>query len=111
MQPLESKRKTLRGNEVVIAVMVRGANSSRCFGMHTFPTWLRRPNRSWPSRGVASGRLAVPSAGRVEYDALRSGYCTADQVMSAVACTSEGHAGSPEEIAEFMRGNCSNPAL
>jgi xanthine dehydrogenase YagT iron-sulfur-binding subunit len=25
--------------------------------------------------------------------------------MSAIACISEGHAGSPEEIREFMSGN------
>ncbi|WP_159994457.1 (2Fe-2S)-binding protein [Roseomonas sp. 18066] len=38
-------------------------------------------------------------------DAFQCGYCTPGQIMSAVACIREGHAGSPEEIREFMAGN------
>ena len=41
----------------------------------------------------------------IEHDAFQCGYCTAGQVMSAVACIAEGHTGSDEEIAEFMSGN------
>ena len=40
-----------------------------------------------------------------EHDAFQCGYCTAGQVMSAVACIEEGHAGSPEQIREWMSGN------
>jgi xanthine dehydrogenase YagT iron-sulfur-binding subunit len=41
----------------------------------------------------------------LDHDALQCGYCTPGQVMSAIACISEGHAGSPEEIREYMSGN------
>ncbi|MFI6291338.1 (2Fe-2S)-binding protein [Nonomuraea sp. NPDC050790] len=40
-----------------------------------------------------------------EYDAFQCGYCTPGQIMSAVACIREGHAGSDEEVREFMSGN------
>jgi xanthine dehydrogenase YagT iron-sulfur-binding subunit len=38
-------------------------------------------------------------------DAFQCGYCTPGQIMSAVACIREGHAGSDDEIREFMAGN------
>lgn len=41
----------------------------------------------------------------IEHDALQCGFCTPGQVMSAVACIREGHAGSDDEIREFMSGN------
>lgn len=39
------------------------------------------------------------------HDALQCGYCTPGQIMSAVACIAEGHAGSDDEIREYMAGN------
>ena len=41
----------------------------------------------------------------LEQDAFQCGYCTPGQIMSAVACIREGHAGSDEEIREHMSGN------
>ena len=41
----------------------------------------------------------------IEQDAFQCGYCTPGQIMSAVACVREGHAGSDEEIREYMSGN------
>jgi xanthine dehydrogenase YagT iron-sulfur-binding subunit len=41
----------------------------------------------------------------IEQDAFQCGYCTPGQIMSAVACVREDHAGSPEEIREWMSGN------
>jgi xanthine dehydrogenase YagT iron-sulfur-binding subunit len=41
----------------------------------------------------------------IEHDAFQCGYCTPGQIMSAVACIREGHAGSDEEIREYMSGN------
>jgi xanthine dehydrogenase YagT iron-sulfur-binding subunit len=41
----------------------------------------------------------------VEHDGLQCGFCTPGQVMSAVALIREGHAGSDEEIREWMSGN------
>jgi xanthine dehydrogenase YagT iron-sulfur-binding subunit len=41
----------------------------------------------------------------VDHDAFQCGYCTPGQIMSAVACVAEGHAGSDAEIREYMSGN------
>ena len=56
--------------------------------------------------GLADGdRLHPMQAAFVEHDALQCGYCTPVQIMSAVACVREGHAGSEREIAEYKSGN------
>src|SRR5881396_3266572 len=41
----------------------------------------------------------------IDHDAFQCGYCTPGQIMSAVACINEGHAGSEAEIREYMSGN------
>lgn len=41
----------------------------------------------------------------IEHDAFQCGFCTSGQIMSAVALIREGHAGSDDEIREFMSGN------
>jgi xanthine dehydrogenase YagT iron-sulfur-binding subunit len=57
--------------------------------------------------GIAGedGSLHAVQQAFLDHDALQCGYCTPGQVMSAIACISEGHAGSPEEIREYMSGN------
>ena len=41
----------------------------------------------------------------IDHDGFQCGYCTPGQIMSAVACINEGHAGSEAEIREYMSGN------
>ena len=41
----------------------------------------------------------------IDQDAFQCGYCTPGQIMSAIACVREGHAGSDGEIREYMSGN------
>ena len=41
----------------------------------------------------------------IDQDAFQCGYCTPGQLLSGIACIREGHAGSPEEIREWMSGN------
>jgi xanthine dehydrogenase YagT iron-sulfur-binding subunit len=41
----------------------------------------------------------------IDNDAFQCGYCTPGQIMSAVACVSEGHANSDADIREYMSGN------
>ncbi|PRX09577.1 UNVERIFIED_ORG: xanthine dehydrogenase YagT iron-sulfur-binding subunit [Martelella mediterranea] len=41
----------------------------------------------------------------IDNDALQCGYCTPGQIMSAVACVTQGHATDPDAIREFMSGN------
>jgi xanthine dehydrogenase YagT iron-sulfur-binding subunit len=56
--------------------------------------------------GLASGDELHPmQAAFLEHDAFQCGYCTPGQIMSAVALVQEGHAGSDDEIREWMSGN------
>jgi xanthine dehydrogenase YagT iron-sulfur-binding subunit len=41
----------------------------------------------------------------IDHDAFQCGYCTPGQIMSAIACVNEGHAGSDADIREYMSGN------
>ena len=41
----------------------------------------------------------------IDQDAFQCGYCTPGQIMSAIACVHEGHAGSDADIREYMSGN------
>ncbi|WP_066948288.1 (2Fe-2S)-binding protein [Streptomyces lushanensis] len=41
----------------------------------------------------------------IDQDALQCGYCTPGQIMSAVACIAEGHAGDDDQIREYLSGN------
>ena len=64
---------------------------------------------SWAAQG---GRSASPGRAErtdlhpmqqafIDRDAFQCGYCTPGQIMSAVACVREGHAGSDAEIARI----------
>ena len=51
------------------------------------------------------GELHPMQQAFIDHDAFQCGYCTPGQIMSAIACVREGHAGSRIEIQEFMSGN------
>ena len=51
------------------------------------------------------GELHPMQAAFIRHDAFQCGFCTAGQIMSAVALLREGRAGSDAEIREFMSGN------
>jgi xanthine dehydrogenase YagT iron-sulfur-binding subunit len=53
----------------------------------------------------ADGRLHPMQQAFLDHDAYQCGYCTPGQIMSAIACVQEGHAGSADEIREYMSGN------
>ncbi|WP_119272795.1 (2Fe-2S)-binding protein [Taklimakanibacter deserti] len=56
--------------------------------------------------GLAEGEVLHPvQAAFIGHDAFQCGFCTSGQIMSAVALIREGHAGSDDEIREFMSGN------
>ena len=56
--------------------------------------------------GLAQGeRLHPVQAAFIERDAFQCGYCTSGQIMAGVACIAEGHAGSAQEIRDWMSGN------
>ena len=41
----------------------------------------------------------------VDCDGFQCGYCTPGQIMSAIGCVNEGHAGDADEVREYMSGN------
>ena len=51
------------------------------------------------------GELHPMQQAFIDHDAFQCGYCTPGQIMSAIACVKEGHAGSRMAIQEFMSGN------
>src|SRR3954468_22936856 len=53
----------------------------------------------------ADGTMHAVQSAFIEHDAFQCGYCTPGQIMSAVACIREGHAGTDDEIREYMSGN------
>ena len=58
--------------------------------------------------GLASGdggSLHPVQAAFIENDGFQCGACTPGQIMSAVALIEEGHAGSDDEVREWMSGN------
>ena len=56
--------------------------------------------------GLSDGKRLHPmQQAFIDHDALQCGYCTPGQIMAAVACVHEGHAGSRDQIREYMSGN------
>ena len=55
--------------------------------------------------GGPDGALHPVQAAFLKADAFQCGYCTPGQIMSAASCIQEGHAGSDDEIREYMSGN------
>jgi xanthine dehydrogenase YagT iron-sulfur-binding subunit len=53
----------------------------------------------------ADGPLHPMQQAFVDHDAFQCGYCTPGQIMSAIGCVKEGHAGDTNAIREYMSGN------
>jgi xanthine dehydrogenase YagT iron-sulfur-binding subunit len=53
----------------------------------------------------SNGELHPMQQAFFDHDAFQCGYCTPGQILSAVACVREGHAGSEASIREYMSGN------
>lgn len=54
---------------------------------------------------TADGGMHAVQTAFIDHDAFQCGYCTPGQIMSAVACIREGHAGTDDDIREYMSGN------
>jgi xanthine dehydrogenase YagT iron-sulfur-binding subunit len=69
--------------------------------------WQAEGHEVTTIEGVAApdGTLHRVQLAFIDHDALQCGYCTPGQIMSAIACIREGHAGSADEIREYMSGN------
>jgi xanthine dehydrogenase YagT iron-sulfur-binding subunit len=56
--------------------------------------------------GLATGDELHPlQTAFIERDAFQCGYCTPGQIMAGAACIDEGHAGSAQNIRDWMSGN------
>jgi xanthine dehydrogenase YagT iron-sulfur-binding subunit len=56
--------------------------------------------------GISNGDELHPmQQAFIKHDGFQCGYCTPGQIMSGIACISEGHAETKEDIKEFMSGN------
>ena len=51
------------------------------------------------------GGLHPLQAAFIAHDGFQCGYCTPGQIMSGVACMAEGHAGTDDDVREWMSGN------
>jgi xanthine dehydrogenase YagT iron-sulfur-binding subunit len=52
-----------------------------------------------------NGELHPMQQAFIDHDAFQCGYCTPGQILSAVACVTEGHAENDADIREYMSGN------
>ena len=53
----------------------------------------------------ADGTLHPVQQAFHDHDGFQCGYCTPGQLLSAVACIAEGHAGDEATVREWMSGN------
>ena len=71
----------------------------------TLAASVREPVTTIEGLAGPGGALHPMQQAFIDHDAFQCGYCTPGQLMSAIACVREGHAGSEAEIREFMSGN------
>ncbi len=71
----------------------------------TLAVAVRGPVTTIEGLAHADGTLHPMQQAFIDQDAFQCGYCTPGQIMSAVACVREGHAGSDDAIREYMSGN------
>jgi xanthine dehydrogenase YagT iron-sulfur-binding subunit len=83
-------------------VLMDGKRVKSCLSLAALVEW----HEITTIEGLAQGEQLHPlQAAFIERDAFQCGYCTPGQIMAGVACIAEGHAGSAEEIREWMSGN------
>ena len=80
-------------------------DNTRVLGCLTLAVAVRGPVTTIEGLARSDGTLHPMQQAFIDRDAFQCGYCTPGQIVSAVGCVAEGHAGSEAEIREHMSGN------
>jgi xanthine dehydrogenase YagT iron-sulfur-binding subunit len=80
-------------------------DGTRVLGCLTLAVAVRDPVTTIEGLAEPGGVLHPMQQAFIDQDAFQCGYCTPGQILSAIGCINEGHAGSDAEIREHMSGN------
>ncbi|HTW50830.1 MAG TPA: (2Fe-2S)-binding protein [Stellaceae bacterium] len=80
-------------------------DGKRVLGCLTLAVAVRGPVTTIEGIGDPGGNLHPMQQAFIDQDAFQCGYCTPGQIMSAIGCVNEGHAGGDADIREHMSGN------
>jgi xanthine dehydrogenase YagT iron-sulfur-binding subunit len=80
-------------------------DGTRVLGCLTLAVTVRGPVTTIEGLAEPGGALHPMQQAFIDQDAFQCGYCTPGQILSAIGCINEGHAGSDAEIREHMSGN------
>jgi xanthine dehydrogenase YagT iron-sulfur-binding subunit len=83
-------------------VLVGGKRVLSCLQLAVM---VREPVTTIEGLAAPDGTLHPMQQAFIDQDAFQCGYCTPGQIVSAIACVQEGHAGNDADIREYMSGN------
>jgi xanthine dehydrogenase YagT iron-sulfur-binding subunit len=102
LQLTGSKKGCGLGQCGACTVLMDGKRAKSCLSLAALAEGREITTIEGLARG---GQLHPLQAAFIERDAFQCGYCTSGQIMAGVACIAERHAGSPQEIRDWMSGN------
>ena len=97
-----SKKGCDHGQCGACTVLVGGRRVLACL---TLAAAVREPVTTIEGLEGPDGALHPMQQAFIDQDAFQCGYCTPGQIISAIACVHEGHAGTDAEVREYMSGN------